>query len=185
MFNLGLGAFVAGLIAQARRLHCPRAEKFHFALTGWQRVARKFVAKIRQLEAELRRHLSRVEDCFRKVGKKARHFNARLQMTFGIPCEKSSRFRECGFVMKASKHVEDLPLRRSHVANPIGCHQRQLQASCETDRLLIASFLIPFMMSLQLYVNIPAAKRADQAFEANSAFPLPQGDSKRAVAVAC
>ena len=50
------------------------------------------------------------------------------------------------------------------MTNAIGRNHRQIQRTCDADRRLIPPFLLAFLVSLQLDINILAAEDASQPF---------------------
>jgi hypothetical protein len=54
-------------------------------------------------------------------------------------------------VMKAGKHVEDLPLRWLRVTNPISRYKGELQTTRKTNCPLITRLFVSIVVSLQLH----------------------------------
>src|SRR5215471_5291285 len=107
-------------------------------------------------------------------------------MPLGVLCEQASGSIQTAFVPDAGEDVGNLALRRRGVADSIGSQQRQMKLSRQTDRRLVARFLITIEVALQFNINIFPAKNGDELLKQlpRPREPVFQGMRQRAMFVA-
>ena len=155
---------VIRMVAPPRAFIRPFTEKRSHALAFRHRIARKFVAQIRQREFQARRNLTGVRDGFRQIGEQPRHLRAGLDIALRIGREQPSGGFERHLFAHAGEHIQHFPLPRSGVANAIGGHQRNAQPPRLFDDGLVAGFLVAVHVPLQFGIEMPLAENARQRF---------------------
>ena len=140
------------------------AQERRHGLAFRHRIARKFIAQIRQRELQSRRNFRGVCDGFRQVREQPRHLRAGFDVALRIGREQPSGGFERHFFAHASEHVQHFPLPRLGVANAVSGHQRNAQAARLFDDGLVAGFLVTVHVPLQFGIEVPLAEHAGQRF---------------------
>src|SRR5687768_14314773 len=119
------------------------------------------------LERELqpRRKILCIADRFWNVSKDSSHLIGGFQMSFPITCQQPARCFERAMIANACEDIENLSLPGARVLHAIGGKQWQLQRVCQVNCALVERLFVPREMTLQLDIDIVAAKDGDKPIE--------------------